>query len=284
MDDYPQELHKTPEHDNDRKVDAYTAASEKHPENNEDSFITLQRKGVYGVFDGMGGLSAGDEASAQAARTVSRYFETHTVTTNRILVEDMLVEAALEAHAAVRKDLFDVEAGTTAAFAQVYMSENEGVMLASILSSGDSRVYLMQAGVLECLTVDHNASRRDMGEDFAAEQQRRLDEYTGTVGFASQNDEQAFGSRNEIGGALKSDDTTLDYDVNTFEVFPGDTLLFTTDGIHDNLTRTEIEAIMVSIPGEVPVAQKLVARARERANENHRRSKKDDMTAVIVKI
>ena len=60
-----------------------------------------------------------------------------------------------------------------------------------------------------------------------------------------------------------------------------DKLIFCTDGIHDNLTFNEMEEV-VAKNGDV--AKFLVEKARKRSQENHFRSKPDDMSAVVMEV
>ena len=51
-------------------------ASETHPQRNEDSFFYDERQKALGVFDGMGGFAAGDEASRLAEKSVQDRIKT----------------------------------------------------------------------------------------------------------------------------------------------------------------------------------------------------------------
>lgn len=53
-------------------VGAATEASPDHPDRNEDAFFQSPRRGVQAVFDGMGGVPAGDFASHEAAKQLTR--------------------------------------------------------------------------------------------------------------------------------------------------------------------------------------------------------------------
>jgi serine/threonine protein phosphatase PrpC len=53
-------------------IGAATEASPEHPERNEDANFSSPGRGIIGVFDGMGGVPAGDFASAAAANELTR--------------------------------------------------------------------------------------------------------------------------------------------------------------------------------------------------------------------
>ncbi|MFO0764519.1 MAG: protein phosphatase 2C domain-containing protein [Patescibacteria group bacterium] len=54
------------------EIAADTATSPLHPETNEDTLYFSQERGVFGVFDGIGGAPAGDLASRAAARQLTK--------------------------------------------------------------------------------------------------------------------------------------------------------------------------------------------------------------------
>lgn len=54
------------------EIAADTAASPLHPETNEDTFYFSQERGLFGVFDGIGGAPAGNLASRAAAQQLTK--------------------------------------------------------------------------------------------------------------------------------------------------------------------------------------------------------------------
>ena len=53
-------------------IGAATEASLEHPDRNEDAYFTSPKRGLQFVADGMGGVPAGDFASAKAAEQLTR--------------------------------------------------------------------------------------------------------------------------------------------------------------------------------------------------------------------
>lgn len=51
---------------------ASTEASIEHQQRNEDAYVQSPRRGIVGVFDGMGGVPAGERAADRAARQLGR--------------------------------------------------------------------------------------------------------------------------------------------------------------------------------------------------------------------
>ncbi len=64
-----------------------------------------------------------------------------------------------------------------------------------------------------------------------------------------------------------------------------DVILITSDGIHDNLTATEIIEILKANQDPSAVSSALIQSAQARSrDEHHVRAKPDDMTALVVAI
>lgn len=61
---------------------------------------------------------------------------------------------------------------------------------------------------------------------------------------------------------------------------PGDKLILTSDGIHDNLTTDEMENCLRG--NEQTEISRIVSSAEARSNSAHIRAKPDDMTAAIL--
>ncbi|MBI5913725.1 SpoIIE family protein phosphatase [Candidatus Azambacteria bacterium] len=92
-----------------------------------------------------------------------------------------------------------------------------------------------------------------------------------------------FDARNYISKALNGHDEAPM--ITTTELAPGDFILCTSDGIHDNLTADSMRNVIEEHANESPeqIARVLIDHAQECANEQYLRSKKDDMTVVILK-
>lgn len=71
--------------------------------------------------------------------------------------------------------------------------------------------------------------------------------------------------------------------VNSYEetLVTGDRVILTSDGVHDNLTFSEIEEIAA---GEGDIAEILVKMAKERLQSDHFRAKPDDISVVVVEV
>jgi PPM family protein phosphatase len=117
---------------------------------NEDRYLVDDDLGLYAVFDGMGGHSAGDVAAALARDVLVRYVVSrrHRRTPRRLLERGFQrASAAVHREAQRRRDRYGM--GTTAV--AVIVEPDRKAALASV---GDSRVYLVRHGRLRLLTRD----------------------------------------------------------------------------------------------------------------------------------
>jgi len=71
--------------------------------------------------------------------------------------------------------------------------------------------------------------------------------------------------------------------IGSIKLEPGERVLFTSDGIHDNLTDKEIEQLLKG-GSPTEAASKIVSAAKARIAEGTMRSKKDDKTAIVLEV
>ena len=266
-------------------------ASEKHPESNEDAWLNDPERLIFGVFDGMGGHAAGKVASASARDYASARLAELGPDLDRTQAENSLREILEDADGEVlRKSHADpayYEMGTTATVVKIFRSE--GRLWAAVGNVGDSRLYRFAAGgKLEQVTLDDGPIREHFhNEEEARNMQKKLSRDPRTFTYPEQN---LFSARNRITQCLGWGRTKPA--VQSLEVSPGEVLLLTSDGIHDNLTDEEIELLSQAegLSAE-DVAVGLAESARKRSREKEEmsesaslRAKADDMTAVVLRI
>ncbi|MDH7603022.1 MAG: Stp1/IreP family PP2C-type Ser/Thr phosphatase [Armatimonadota bacterium] len=230
-------------------------------ENNEDKFEfyvpedeeTLARKGLfYAVADGMGGHSSGQIASELALKTtINSYYNDDSP-----IVEESLKTAILKANALV----FDTSraiverSGMGTTITALVLRGDE----AFIAQVGDSRCYLLRNGELKQLTEDHS---------WVNEQVKR--------GGLSREEAETSPFRNVITRSLGTS-PTVDVDIFTEQITPGDMFLLCSDGLTNELSDDEIRNILANECASV-AAWKLVDRALE--NGGH-----DNITALVVAV
>jgi len=245
-----------------------TAPSLKHPERNEDAYIFDEQGAWAAVFDGVGGLEAGDKASRIAKGVVAGKMA--ALDSNDLDLVKKTIEASLvEAHYKIQSETSG--AGTTGVIAKLV--ESDGKKKLVVGSVGDSRAYVLTFGELFRLTKDDSLMSDDASFDI--DEAGSLEELAGEARVQ-------FPRRNIITQGLGLGDEEPDVQVKSMGVKPGYKVILTSDGVQDNLTREEIQEEANKAKGE---ASGLVMRARKRSQETgHFRSHKDDMSAVVIRV
>ena len=198
--------------------------------------------GVWAVADGMGGL----EDAADAARFVAQRF----VALARMRTGAELIDFVRE----LSDELIErvgTSCGTTLVGGVLHGTSLDVVYV------GDSRVFCLRDGGLELVTRDHTVRELalELGTDPNSLTRRQVLGLTSYVG--QPGDSIIVGRR-------------------SFNVTPGDRLVFLSDGVHRLVPFAQLEAMMQSQPiDQLPGL--LVDRAR-------RNSSVDDATALIVEI
>ena len=235
--------------------------------NNEDSYRIVQSLNLFVLADGMGGEAHGEVASALAVETVIKQCtegeenpaaplpgEAKPGLTrksrqllNAVHVANQRVFQSAEEH----PEQQGMGATLTAAWI-------DGAQL-SIAHVGDSRVYLLRAGLLEQLTSDHS---------LVAEQVRRG---LLTASEAEQSNLQsvllrALGTQREV-----------EVDVEQVGLFPGDTLVVCSDGLTRMVPEFEIAGALQAEPDPQRAAEKLVQLANESGGV-------DNVTVIVISI
>jgi len=147
---------------------------------------------------------------------------------------------------------------------------------------GSATLLRVSNGMLKALTADHTAFREPGHTNTAMSEQEKLANTDG-MSVLSEYEIEMFRQRNRIGACLGHDNTVL-ADIKHFAVKPGDAIILTTDGVHDNLTTNEMQSLLRTTKvGEDP-AKALTSAASRRAKEQHFRSKMDDITAIVINI
>ena len=265
-------------------IKAQTVASDLHPEENQDSYEVSQLADgtrVIGMFDGMGGAEGAAEASAIATRTAIDFIRKYTFSDTQEMKAG-INEALHQAHLEIKKNDHGRRMGTTGILTLV--KENGAEFDVVIGSVGDSRVYrASSAGELVSVTLGDSTYRKSFNDDDA----RQIQKFLG----AAQNGvkspelvEEYFPGRNMASSMLGA---SSHFSPNLYELKAsvGELFLVMTDGIHDNLTDSEINTLIVQHEGDPDALSKaLVAAAYARSRESSKRSKPDDMTVVVVEL
>ena len=256
-----------------------TLACADHPKENEDRALCDPRLGIAAVFDGMGGEDGGEEAARSACGVFVERLGDFSVEgeSERETAGKWLLDIFREADQAVRVNQrlnYDTRRQATTGIATKLVGDK--VLVSSI---GDSRAYryskndgLERIGHYEA----HIPEMREM--DIRLDEVNTLEEL-----MANKELLQRYKHRNVIDEVLGY--TTRGSYVSEYDVSSGDLVFVCTDGIHDNLTGTEIGEIVGHHAEQGPqaVANALVKQARVRSeDEEHVRHKPDDMTVACL--
>jgi PPM family protein phosphatase len=234
-------------------------------EHNEDAFVvadltrgnaTLQpevrshvigdRGTLFMVADGMGGAAAGEIASAMAIEAVLREVS-NTLTVGDPPTEEGFATAIKRATSAANAEIhmFAVEhpefrgMGTTATVAGVL---GDSVYLAQV---GDSRAYLVRAGVAQQITKDQSLM------------QRLIEAGELTVEEAEQSER-----RNIILQAL-GPEPQIKIDLTSQQLRRGDVLVLCSDGLSGQVKTEEIARIVTEESDLVTACKRLIDRAND---------------------
>ncbi len=257
-----------------------TAAKETRPDDNEDAYFVDPDGAALGVFDGLGGHPGSGKASEIAARSVAAYFDSlPSGAMPRTLAREAVRESLQQAHEDIVRER-EGNIATTGTVAKAFESET-GTRYLVVGSVGDSRAYLFRDGGAEHITLDQ-AFMPGLSEERAKRMQETLAQVT-DLSELNDQDRAAFYNRNVISGALGEAGRPPVVVLSDLEVHPGDRVLITSDGIHDNLTDAEVEEILRRCGDPDAAVRELVAAAQARSrDESHVRHKPDDMTAAVL--
>jgi PPM family protein phosphatase len=190
-------------------------------EENQDTYLVDEEKGVFAVMDGAGGLSCGALASGlvreslttitlpQSAEDLLDQFEGRL-----IVAKDRIEHAAADANGA--------QMGTTIAALLIYGSNFACVW------AGDSRVYRFRNSQLEQLTTDHT------------EAQELIDQKVLTLDEA-----KTFARRHVITRAIGSG-LDLELELVSGNLRPGDRFLLCSDGLTGHLDDAVIGSVLLN--------------------------------------
>lgn len=282
-----------------RSVGVASVPSERHPHDNQDAYVCEPRLGLYGVFDGLGGVLSGSWASHYSAIRIKHSIEHIRQTSDRLRPGDVRralseVNFELYEHGQGRSSL------TTATIA-VERQLADGNTELLIASAGDSRAYLFREGILYPLTVDNcngatlrhpiadSIAKNAMRKTFA--NQRLLAEYVSRENIPGGGSDkkrllEKFKDRSIVHGSLGENPFIGKTNVTKVAIKAGDTLLLITDGVHDNLTESQIQRLLQAASNKCAeqIAELLVSEssAVSVCYADEERSQPDDMTAVVV--
>jgi serine/threonine-protein phosphatase Stp1 len=191
---------------------------------NEDSFLSLEDKGLWTVADGMGGYAFGQWASTAVVSALQA----------AILTQDFDADVAAVAGAIQQANalIFSTSQaqgrpmGSTAA--ALYLNGDRF----ACLWAGDSRIYLLRAGVLHRMTRDHTQVQEMIERGMLTAEQAAHHPMSHVLSRAVGVQE------------------TLDLDAVCDLARPGDIFLICSDGLSGVVSEPEICERLASLPRE----------------------------------
>lgn len=220
---------------------------------NQDRYLSLPERGLFAVFDGVGGQRAGEVASQTAAETIEEAFANASYDSSSELIRRAIEFA--------NRDIFELaesspdykSMATTVALIHI---ENDRATIAHV---GDSRVYRLEDEHLTCETIDHTDLNDDLrsGRITRAQAARRAD-------------------RNVINRALGVE-PDVEVEMKTIQVGEGARFLICSDGIYKHAPDREISRVIASNDDPQSAADELKRIAYERGAD-------DNLTAVVLKV
>jgi serine/threonine protein phosphatase PrpC/CRP-like cAMP-binding protein len=238
-------------------------------DHNEDNFLVDKKLALFMVADGMGGHAAGEVASAIAVRTVHEEIKKEKdliadyvagskgaakVTPKDIiaLLEHAVQRACAKIHEEAQADIAKRGMGTTLSI--IMILGHQGF----IAHVGDSRIYMMRAGIVDQVTEDHTVFNELIKR-----------------GKLSREQIERVAHKNAITRAVGVYER-VEVDTLVIEVIPGDTFVLASDGLTGYLESASELRDHLTLEGDA-AAKSLIDLANGRGG-------KDNITSVIVKI
>jgi PPM family protein phosphatase len=284
-----------------------TTPSERHLDHNEDCLVIDRHRGLAAVFDGVGGSVAGGLAAQVAAQCVRQGWKDlvrqwQPDEPNRVLraADPTAVSAALltllgqaheqvcEAGAQLVEDGQaldgDASPATTVALAAFFRQPEHERYTMAYAWIGDSRVYRLRSEEpIARLTRDDGLLTRLVHDQVLTPTQETFIDQATDATLLTELGLLLFSQRNGITQSLGGPKPPEAH-CEQIEIAPGDLLLLSTDGIHDNLTDATLEQTLRNTT-RPRVARKLVTLAQRSSRQDLNdwlRAKPDDMTAVVI--
>lgn len=280
---------------------AESLASDGHPDRNEDAWLALPDASVAAVLDGVGGSAAAAAASQWVAAELKQSLRSNTPVT----LADTLTEIGTKFISEAKTNKLLTGGTTTAAIARITGTGPMHKLEFAII--GDSRISIWRPtrNRYELTALDDQLLRLLLApverrpawlKPLLAKHNLPADikiEAAEAARLATILDQDPEPSRHDAVAKFLFDERAIVTQVigapaltphsRSVDIEPGDRVLLATDGIHDNLTESELIGILSRTKFE-DVASALVVRANEIAKSSAPRAKKDDMTAVVLEV
>ncbi|NLX18209.1 MAG: serine/threonine-protein phosphatase [Desulfobulbus sp.] len=220
---------------------------------NEDNLLLVPETGVFAVADGLGGLDAGDLASAIALSCLHdlSLHQEKSCSDPCDQVQTMVMK--VNRHTYKQRVALGKRMATTLAMVRFFAHT------ATVAHVGDSRIYHLHDGSLIRLTSDHS-----LANDLCLQ------------GVLSADKVANFPQRHIITRAIGAE-TSVQPSVARFEFVPGDLLLLCTDGLTSMVEEKVIASCLTRTSRTGEMAEQLVNLANEAGG-------RDNITVVVIAV
>ena len=230
---------------------------------NEDALLLLPKYRIYAVADGVGGLNSGEVASRKAMVGIEGFINANPLSgadelkgkSRETWLKSYFHRCLQKINSEIMKEaLTDPDMSKMATTLVLCFLDVESLY---VIHMGDSRAYIFRDGKLIQLTEDHTYVNKLVN-----------------AGRLTRNEARRHPQKNIITKALGAAKHT-DPDFYRFDLHRGDRILLCTDGLHGELTDSEITDIIKKKEDLNAVCRRLVDAANE--NGGH-----DNITVVCI--
>lgn len=217
---------------------------------NQDRYLAMPERGLFAVFDGVGGQRAGEVASETAADTIEESLAHITAASSVDLIRRAVQFA--------NRDIFEMAESNPAyktmatTVALLYIDGDR----ATIAHVGDSRVYRLEEGRFSRETIDHTDYHDSLRAGLASGPQA--------------------GRSNVINRALGVD-AEVEVETKTLHIRDGMRFLLCSDGIYRHLSDEEMARVLAQFKDPQAAADELKRLVHERGAD-------DNLTAIVVQV
>ena len=222
---------------------------------NEDAFLRDDHLRLYAVADGVGGQPAGEVASATALRELAKFLKFYSAAAGDRSVATMLMAVRKVADAVLEHGQSDVRyRGMATTLTACWITQHR-VILGHV---GDSQGFLLRAGKIKQITVDHTVAGELINRGVSAQHPMMKSALshmlTQSLGPEPLNNPQ----------------------VCEIELKHQDILLLCSDGLTRETEPAEVANVLRQSPAPEQAVEELLRLANERGGH-------DNATAVLVK-
>lgn len=232
---------------------------------NEDALLVLPKYRLYAVADGVGGRNFGEIASRKAVGSIEQFIKANPIDTSDNLEgkyrHNWFRGYFLRCFQKVNADIMavarqeDAMAGMATTAVVAYIDGN----VLYITNIGDSRAYIIRSGVISQLTKDHTYVNRLI-----------------EAGTLTKSEARDHPQKNMITRALGVDNF-IEPDFYYYDIEEGDRIFLCTDGLHGELTDSEINACIATGEDANSICKRLVRTANEKGGG-------DNITVVYLEV